>query len=51
ETGTAGIFAAGDVRKKTFRQIATAVGDGAIAAYMAEQYVRTRSEQLAVNNG
>ncbi|MDR1230130.1 MAG: FAD-dependent oxidoreductase [Spirochaetaceae bacterium] len=44
ETGIAGIFAAGDVRKKTLRQIATAVGDGAIAAYMAEQYIRTNSE-------
>lgn len=39
ETSIAGIFAAGDVRKKTVRQIATAVGDGAIAAYMAEQYI------------
>ncbi|MDR1030331.1 MAG: FAD-dependent oxidoreductase [Treponema sp.] len=43
ETGIPGIFAAGDVRKKTLRQIATAVGDGAIAAYMAEQYLRVRS--------
>jgi thioredoxin reductase (NADPH) len=42
ETGIAGIFAAGDVRKKTLRQIATAVGDGAIAAYMAEQYIRSK---------
>ncbi|MDR1318344.1 MAG: FAD-dependent oxidoreductase [Treponema sp.] len=39
ETGIPGIFAAGDVRKKTLRQIATAVGDGATAAYMAERYV------------
>jgi thioredoxin reductase (NADPH) len=45
ETGIAGIFAAGDVRKKTLRQIATAVGDGAIAAYMAEQYIRGSSEE------
>jgi thioredoxin reductase (NADPH) len=44
ETGIAGIFAAGDVRKKTLRQIAAAVGDGAIAACMAEQYVRGGSE-------
>ena len=42
ETSAAGIFAAGDVRKKTLRQIATAVGDGAIAACMAEQYLSTR---------
>jgi thioredoxin reductase (NADPH) len=44
ETGVAGIFAAGDVRKKTLRQIATAVSDGAIAAHMAEQYIRATSE-------
>ena len=31
------IFAAGDVRKKPLRQIATAVGDGALAAIMVEK--------------
>ncbi len=34
-----GIFAAGDVRKKNLYQIATAVGDGAIAGYMAIKYL------------
>ncbi|MEW6348403.1 MAG: thioredoxin-disulfide reductase [Thermodesulfobacteriota bacterium] len=34
-----GVFAAGDVRAKTLRQIATAVGDGALAAYSAQHYV------------
>lgn len=34
-----GIFAAGDVRDKEVRQITTAVGDGAIAAVMAEKYL------------
>ncbi len=34
-----GVFAAGDVRSKEVRQIATAVGDGAIAAIMAEKYL------------
>jgi thioredoxin reductase (NADPH) len=43
ETGIAGIFAAGDVRKKTLRQIATAVSDGAIAASMAERYLMIRA--------
>ncbi|MDR0409851.1 MAG: FAD-dependent oxidoreductase, partial [Spirochaetaceae bacterium] len=43
ETNRAGIFAAGDVRKKTLRQIATAVSDGAIAAYMEEQYITGQS--------
>jgi thioredoxin reductase (NADPH) len=34
-----GIFAAGDIRSKVLRQISTAVGDGAIAAYSAQQYL------------
>jgi len=39
ETNILGIFAAGDVRKKTLRQISTSVGDGALAAIMAERYL------------
>ncbi|MDH5684163.1 MAG: thioredoxin-disulfide reductase, partial [candidate division WOR-3 bacterium] len=39
ETNVSGIFAAGDVRKKTLRQISTSVGDGALAAIMAERYL------------
>ena len=35
----AGIFAAGDVRTTPLKQIATAVGDAAIAAMSAEHYV------------
>lgn len=38
-TSEPGIFAAGDVRAKPLKQIATAVGDGAIAAYSAEKYI------------
>ena len=38
-TSIAGIFAAGDVRKKGLRQITTAVGDGALAAAAAERYI------------
>jgi thioredoxin reductase (NADPH) len=34
-----GIFAAGDVRSKELWQIATAVGDGAVAAYSVEKYL------------
>lgn len=34
-----GIFAAGDVRVKPLKQIATAVGDGATAAIAAEKYI------------
>lgn len=39
ETNVKGIFAVGDVREKSLRQVATAVGDGAIAGYFAEQYL------------
>jgi thioredoxin reductase (NADPH) len=41
ETTLPGVFAAGDVRKKLLRQITTAVGDGATAAFAAEKYVQT----------
>ena len=34
-----GIFAAGDVRSKLWRQISTAVGDGSVAAIAAENYL------------
>ena len=36
-----GVFAAGDIRAKRLRQIATAVGDGAVAAYMAQLYLES----------
>ncbi|NLU25887.1 MAG: thioredoxin-disulfide reductase [Hungateiclostridium thermocellum] len=38
-TNIPGVFAAGDVRAKKVRQIATAVGDGAVAGIMAERYI------------
>jgi len=38
-TSVPGVFAAGDVRDTPLRQIATAVGDAAIAAYSAEHYI------------
>ena len=34
-----GVYAVGDVRTKTVRQIVTAVADGAAAAYAAEEYL------------
>ena len=39
KTSIDGVFAVGDVRTKPFRQIATAVADGAVAAHFAESYV------------
>ena len=39
KTKVAGVFAIGDVRQKDLRQITTAVGDGAVAAQEAYQYI------------
>ncbi|MBI2864048.1 MAG: thioredoxin-disulfide reductase [Chloroflexi bacterium] len=39
ETNVAGIFAIGDVTKKSLRQIITAAGDGAVAAMAADRYL------------
>lgn len=39
KTTVPGVFAAGDVRKKPFRQIVTAVSDGANAAHSLEEYL------------
>jgi thioredoxin reductase (NADPH) len=39
ETSIPGIFAAGDVNNRFLNQIATAVGDGAVAAVAAEKYI------------
>ena len=38
-TSVPGVFACGDARKKLFRQIVTACGEGATAAFAAEMYV------------
>jgi thioredoxin reductase (NADPH) len=42
-TSAPGIFAAGDVRQKLLRQVTTAIGDGATAAFAAERYVESLS--------
>lgn len=39
QTGIPGVFAAGDLRVKSLRQVVTATADGAIAAVQAEKYV------------
>lgn len=41
-SGVPGLFAAGDVRSKAFRQITTAVADGTIAALAAQKYLKAR---------
>ncbi|MBS7430140.1 MULTISPECIES: thioredoxin-disulfide reductase [unclassified Virgibacillus] len=46
ETKIPGIFAAGDIREKTLRQIVTATGDGSIAAEQAIKYVEDLMEEL-----
>jgi thioredoxin reductase (NADPH) len=38
-TKTPGLYVAGDARKKSLRQIATAVGDGALSAVSLERYI------------
>lgn len=41
-TGTAGVFVAGDCRTKQYRQVATAVADGAAAALSACAFLKNR---------
>lgn len=42
-TSLPGVFAAGDVRKKTLRQVVTAMADGAIAAESAIKFLNTNA--------
>lgn len=49
ETEIPGIFAAGDVRVKTLRQIVTATNDGAIAAESVNHYLDTWVEEETVS--
>lgn len=48
ETSIPGIYAAGDVRDKTLRQIVTATGDGSIAAQNVQHYVEELKEKYSV---
>jgi thioredoxin reductase (NADPH) len=40
ETEIKGLYAVGDVRKGSYRQVATAVSDGVVAAMHSEQRIK-----------
>ena len=46
-TNVPGVFAAGDVRVKSLRQVVTAAADGAIAATQAEKYINENASGWA----
>ena len=47
ETKLPGIYAAGDIREKSLRQIVTATGDGSVAAQNVQHYVESLMEELS----
>ena len=48
KTNIDGVYAAGDLRPKSLRQVVTAVSDGAIAATSAEKYIYEQKHRLGV---
>ena len=50
ETGIPGIFAAGDIRANSARQVVTAAGDGATAAIRADHYITDRFGTTPINS-
>jgi len=49
-TSAPGIFAAGDIRRNSPRQIAAAVGDGATAAISASKYIQEVGDGAGITN-
>ena len=48
ETSIPGVFAAGDVRHRSVKRVASAVGEGAVAVQLVHQYLgRTVSDRAA----
>ncbi|MDQ3619089.1 MAG: FAD-dependent oxidoreductase [Actinomycetota bacterium] len=47
ETSVPGVFAAGDVRHRSVKRVASAVGEGSIAIQLCHQYLSAEQEQLA----
>ncbi|MDV2886225.1 MULTISPECIES: thioredoxin-disulfide reductase [Alkalihalophilus] len=45
ETKVPGIYAAGDIREKSLRQIVTATGDGSLAAQNVQHYLESLAEE------
>lgn len=48
KTSIEGVYAAGDLRPKSLRQVVTAVSDGAIAATNAEKYIEEQKNRLGI---
>lgn len=48
ETSVPGVYAAGDLRAKSLRQVVTATADGAIAAVELERYAKRMSEKTGL---
>lgn len=46
KTNVAGVFAAGDIREKSLRQVITAAADGAIAAVQSGKYIEEAEETV-----
>lgn len=48
QTNIEGVYAAGDLRPKSLRQVVTAVSDGAIASTSAEKYIEEQKNRLGI---